>query len=199
MPVFDFLKAWPAEILLERAAGDPKRKALPIFELSWNHTTLHALRIDRPSPISRCFTRRPITRAALHMHERFGDEVMAHLEFVRFDGQIACLGLPIVRFTEARLDEIMRHHEEYGCPIFNPHAFTLEEGGMKQVDRNHLAFKRKADPEGLLNPGKMLGWDDPSYSGIERQVPVPISRGARLIQAARCGGRSDPTRTGRWE
>jgi FAD/FMN-containing dehydrogenase len=42
----DFLKAWPAEVLLERAADDPKRKALPIFELSWNHTTLHALRID---------------------------------------------------------------------------------------------------------------------------------------------------------
>ena len=89
------------------------------------------------------------------MHERFGDEVMAHLEFVRFDGQIACLGLPIVRFsTEERLDEIIRHHEDYGCPIFNPHAFTLEEGGMKQVDRTHLAFKRKADPEGLLNPAR---------------------------------------------
>ena len=83
------------------------------------------------------------------MHERFSDEVMPHLEFVRFDGQIACLGLPIVRFsTEERLDEIIRHHEDYGCPIFNPHAFTLEEGGMKQVDRTHLTFKRAADPGG---------------------------------------------------
>ena len=42
----DFLKAWPGEILLERAAADPRRRALPIYELSWNHTTLHALRID---------------------------------------------------------------------------------------------------------------------------------------------------------
>jgi FAD/FMN-containing dehydrogenase len=172
LPAFrDFVKAWPGEILLERAAGDPKRKALPIFELSWNHTTLHALRIDPTVTYLQVLYPAPDhVHRALHMHERFGDEVMAHLEFVRFDGQIACLGLPIVRFsTEERLDEIMRHHEDYGCPIFNPHAFTLEEGGMKQVDRTHLAFKRAADPEGLLNPGKMLGWDDPSYTGNDRR------------------------------
>ena len=40
---------------------------------------------------------------------------------------------------------------------------------MKQVDRTRLAFKRKADPEGLLNPGKMLGWDDPDYTATSRQ------------------------------
>ena len=172
MPGFrDFLKAWPGEVLLERAAGDPKRKALPIFELSWNHTTLHALRIDPTVTYLQVLYPPPDhVRRALHMHERFGDEVMAHLEFVRFDGQIACLGLPIVRFTtEERLDEIIRQHEDQGCPIFNPHAFTLEEGGMKQVDRTHLAFKRAADPQGLLNPGKMLGWDDPDYAATSRQ------------------------------
>ena len=104
------------------------------------------------------------------MYRDFGEEVMIHLEFVRFDGQIACFGLPIVRFTdEKRLDEIIRHHEDHGCPIFNPHAFTLEEGGMKQVDRSHLAFKREADPQGLLNPGKMIGWDNPDYAGMSRQ------------------------------
>jgi hypothetical protein len=34
---------------------------------------------------------------------------------------------------------------------------------MKRVDPAQLAFKREADPMGLLNPGKMLAWDDPSY------------------------------------
>jgi hypothetical protein len=104
------------------------------------------------------------------MHREFGEEVMIHAEFVRFDGQIACFGLPIVRFrSENRLNEIIEFHEENGCPIFNPHAFTLEEGGMKQVDHTHLAFKRQADPEGLLNPGKMIGWDNPGYDGMSRQ------------------------------
>ena len=26
-----------------------------------------------------------------------------------------------------------------------------------------LAFKREADPQGLLNPGKMIAWEDPAY------------------------------------
>jgi len=159
----DFLSTWPGEILLERAASDPKRKGLPIYELSWNHTTLHALRIDPTITYLQILYPPPRHLELVdQMRRAFGDEVMIHLEFVRFEGEIACFGLPIVQFTtEERLDEIIRFHEDHGCPIFNPHAYTLEEGGMKQVDRSHLAFKREADPQGLLNPGKMLGWDDP--------------------------------------
>jgi hypothetical protein len=83
---------------------------------------------------------------------------------VRFDGDITCFGLPLIRFTtEERLDEIIDLHNENGCPVFNPHRFTLEEGGMKQTDEIQLAFKRQADPKGLLNPGKMIAWDDPDY------------------------------------
>lgn len=167
----DFLLAWPGTVLLERAAGDPRRRTLPIFELSWNHTTLHALRIDPTVTYLQVLYPPPAhVEHVERMYRHFGEEVMIHLEFVRFDGQIACFGLPIVRFTsESRLDEIIRYHEDHGCPIFNPHAFTLEEGGMKQVDRSHLAFKRAADPQGLLNPGKMIGWDNPDYAGMSRQ------------------------------
>ena len=83
---------------------------------------------------------------------------------MRFDGNITCFGLPLVRFTtEERLDEIIRLHEDNGCPIFNPHRYTLEEGGMKQTDEVQLAFKREADPQGLLNPGKMIAWENPDY------------------------------------
>ena len=34
---------------------------------------------------------------------------------------------------------------------------------MKQTDAVQLAFKREADPQGLLNPGKMIAWDNPAY------------------------------------
>ena len=80
----------------------------------------------------------------------FPGELISHLEFVRFDGDITCFGLPLIRFTsEARLDEIMDLHNANGVPIFNPHRFTLEEGGMKQTDEIQLEFKRQADPKGL--------------------------------------------------
>ncbi|MEM7044446.1 MAG: FAD-binding oxidoreductase [Pseudomonadota bacterium] len=166
----DVLGDWPGTVLLQRKASDPKRKSLPIYELSWNHTTLHALKIDPTiTYLQVLYPPGEHLDRVQHMHETFGEEVMSHLEFVRFGGKIACFGLPLVAFTsEERLDEIIRYHEDNGCPIFNPHAFTLEEGGMKAIDRTQLVFKREADPKGLLNPGKMLGFDDPDYDGSDR-------------------------------
>jgi hypothetical protein len=94
----------------------------------------------------------------------FGDEVPGHLEFIKFNGGIQCAGLPLVRYTtEARLNEIIHIHEDNGCPILNPHRYTLEEGGMKRTDTVQLAFKQETDPMGLLNPGKMIAWENPEF------------------------------------
>ena len=57
---------------------------------------------------------------------------------------------------QARMAEIERD----GCTVFNPHVVTIEEGGMKQIDTAQIEFKRQADPYGLMNPGKTLGWTD---------------------------------------
>ena len=161
----DLLEAWPGEIVHRRAhhggdAGEP-----PVFEYTWNHTTLHALKHDRRITYLQTLFPPPHHVAKVEeMSERFGAELPIHLEFVRFSGQIACFGLQIVHFrSEERLAEIIEQHEAAGCPIFNPHKYTLEEGGMKKVDPLQLAFKREADPKGLLNPGKMLAWHDPDY------------------------------------
>ena len=139
---------------------------VPAYEHSWNHTTLQALKADRSITYLQMLFPPPDHLALIErMVATFGDEVPLHLEFVRYGGQVACFGLQLVRFTtEERLAEIIRIHEEAGAPVFNPHAFTLEEGGMKRVDATQLAFKREADPLGLLNPGKMLAWDDPDWT-----------------------------------
>ena len=156
-----------AEILYRSdTASDTEKKGLPpVFELAWNHTTLRGIRVD-PS-ITYLQVLHPFPdhlESVRRLTEIFGDEVPGHLEFVRFDGKITCFGLPIVRFSsEKRLDEIIAIHEDNGCPIFNPHRYTLEEGGMKQTDAVQLAFKREADPDGLLNPGKMIGWENPDF------------------------------------
>jgi FAD/FMN-containing dehydrogenase len=169
MPAFDaFLARHTRASLLYRSdtATDEERKGLPpAYELAWNHTTLRGLRVDPSITYLQVLYPAPehLARVA-EMTALFGDEVPGHLEFVRFDGAITCFGLPIVRFTtEKRLEEIMRLHEEGGCPIFNPHRYTLEEGGMKRSDPVQLAFKREADPKGLLNPGKMIAWEDPDF------------------------------------
>ncbi len=147
-------------------ASAEERKGLPPnYELTWNHTTLRGLRVDPAITYLQALYPFPTQLATVEkIHEHFGEEVMGHLEFVRFNGKITCFGLPLVRFTTPeRLDEIIAIHEDMGAPIFNPHRYTLEEGGMKQTDSVQLAFKREADPKGLLNPGKMIAWEDPDF------------------------------------
>jgi FAD/FMN-containing dehydrogenase len=156
-----------AEILFRSdQVPDADRKGLPpAFELTWNHTTLRALRHD--PTITYLQSLYPFPRhidLVERIHARLGEEVPAHVEFVRMDGRVTCLGVPLVRFTtEERLDEIVCIHEEMGAAIFNPHRYTLEEGGMKRTDEVQLAFKNETDPRGLLNPGKMIAWEDPHY------------------------------------
>ena len=147
------------------ASADEKKGLPPAFELAWNHTTLRALRVDPSITYLQTLYPFPHQLALVEkMDAMFPGEVFSHLEFVRLDGNITCFGLPLVRFTsEARLDEIIRLHEDNGCPVFNPHRYTLEEGGMKQTDAVQLAFKRETDPQGLLNPGKMIAWENPDY------------------------------------
>lgn len=156
-----------AEVLFDAATAtlEAREGLPPNYELSWNHTTLRAIRVDPAITYLQVLYPFPDQlRLVREAHARFGDEVMGHLEFVRLDGAVTCFGLPLVRFTtERRLDEIVRIHEDMGAPIFNPHRYTLEEGGMKQTDAAQLAFKREADPSGLLNPGKMVAWDDPDF------------------------------------
>ncbi|WP_431283318.1 FAD-binding oxidoreductase [Humitalea sp. 24SJ18S-53] len=148
---------------LHRIASDDA--PVPLYEHSWNHTTLQALKTDKSITYLQTLFPAPDHLALVaKMEAIFGDEVPIHLEFVRFGGAVCCFGLQLVRFTtEERLAEIIAIHEAAGAPIFNPHTFTLEEGGMKRVDARQLEFKRAADPKGLLNPGKMIAWDDPDW------------------------------------
>ena len=148
-----------------RAAKDTLTGLPPNYELAWNHTTLRALRVD--PAITYLQIRYPEDRGLSlisRIHEIFRDEVLGHLEIIRFNGRVGFAGLPMVRFsTEERLQEIMNEHEAMGAMVFNPHRYALEEGGMKQTDATQLAFKRETDPQGLLNPGKMIAWEDPAF------------------------------------
>lgn len=149
---------------------EPGVKLPAAFELAWNHTTLRALRVDPTITYLQMMVPRPVMFEKLvELKVRFGDELLLHFEFTRFDGVVSPVGLPIVRHTSnERLEEIIRILElELGLPVFNPHRVTLEEGGMKRTNPTQLAFKKQADPKGLLNPGKMIAWVDPDW------VPVP--------------------------
>ena len=161
-----FLGRLPAGQLIYRSDdNDWDRTPGPVFEYGWNHTTLRALRVDPSITYLQVRYAYPDHIALVQkMRADFSPEVMQHLEVMRESGRTIFAGLSMVRFTtEERLDEIVRLHEEAGAIIFNPHRYTLEEGGRQSADQRQLDFKREADPKGLLNPGKMITWDNPDH------------------------------------
>ncbi|MEM6386536.1 MAG: FAD-binding oxidoreductase [Pseudomonadota bacterium] len=137
-----------------------------VFEYGWNHTTLRALKVDPSITYLQVRYGYPQHKDLIQqMRDALSPEVLQHLEVLREGGKVMFAGLSLVKFTsEERLDEIVRMHEDAGAMIFNPHRYTLEEGGRQTVDDRQLRFKQEADPKGLLNPGKMIAWDDPDWT-----------------------------------
>ncbi len=163
-----------ATVIYRSDDNDWARGPGPVFEYGWNHTTLRALKVDPSITYLQVRYGYPQHRALVErMREEFSPEVLQHLEVLKEGGKVMFAGLSLVKFTsEERLDEIIRIHEEAGAMIFNPHRYTLEEGGRQTVDDRQLTFKKEADPKGLLNPGKMIAWDDPNW-GYEHMYAYP--------------------------
>lgn len=137
----------------------------PLHEIGWNHTTLRAMKVDPDiTYLQMMFGDDPAAEAEA-LKARLGDEVQLHFELTTIMGEVRAVALPLVKYSgEARLEELVTVLEaELGFTVFNPHRVTLEEGGMKEPDLTQLAFKRETDPQGLLNPGKMIAWEDPNW------------------------------------
>jgi FAD/FMN-containing dehydrogenase len=143
------------------APSEERPGTVPLYEYTWNHTTLQWLKSDRSITYLQClFPHDRLVESAQEMIARFPDEVLAHHEFIRFGGRVTASALPILRYTTPeRLNEIIALHEEAGVMIANPHVVSLEAGSRhKRADADQLGFKREVDPYGLLNPGKMASF-----------------------------------------
>jgi FAD/FMN-containing dehydrogenase len=152
------LRQHPAGTITYEQPSDESQGETPLYEYTWNHTTLQMLKRDRGVTYLQAL--HPAARlqdSIAEMAAVFGQEVIPHLEFIRVGGQVTASGLPIVRYTtEERLREIIATYRKHGISIADPHTCTLEDGaGHKRVDADQLSFKRAHDPHGLLNPGKM--------------------------------------------
>ena len=140
------------------APTDESPGKVPLYEYTWNHTTLQWLKSDRSITYLQClYPHDRLAASVRQMAEMFPGEVLPHLEFIRFGGKVTCSALPIVRYTTPeRLNEIIRLHEDNGVMIANPHVVSLEDGSRhKRADADQVGFKHEVDPYGLLNPGKM--------------------------------------------
>ena len=155
------LEGWLPElggVLLWQAAQGQSR-GIPLRELCWNHTTLHARSRDGGFTYLQLMLPQPEGPALAALRARWGDDLLWHLEAVRSFGaqRLACLPLVRWRGHEA-LEELIAQAQALGCLLFNPHVLTVEDGGLGVVDADQVAAKAAYDPDGLLNPGKLRGW-----------------------------------------
>jgi len=157
---FKSLLGGAGEIVFE-ATFDESPGQTPLYEYTWNHTTLQVLKIDRGFTYQQClFPHDRLLESVAETTALFGDEIWHHLEFIRFGGRVTASALPVVRFTTPeRLFEIVALYEKHGVFVANPHVYTLEDGSRhKRADADQIGFKAEVDPHGLLNPGKMRSY-----------------------------------------
>ena len=132
-------------------------------ELSWNHTTLHVRASEPGWTYLQMLLPQPEAPAMAALKQRWGDALLWHLELVRQQGCPRLAALPLVRWQGAdQLNRLMDDCRAAGAVLFNPHVITVEDGGLGVIDADQVAAKQRFDPEGLLNPGKLRGWEERS-------------------------------------
>jgi FAD/FMN-containing dehydrogenase len=133
------------------------RKTIGVSDFTWNHTTLWAMKTDASlTYLQAGFSPADYIQQMKTIKEQFGDEVLFHFEWVRSGGKVTPNCLPLVFYkSEQRLYEIIGFCESIGVKIFDPHTWVLDNGGRGEVGSMERR-KRLNDPQGLLNPGKII-------------------------------------------
>jgi hypothetical protein len=157
----DLAKSFDGQICYKKTADEVQASNRTLIEYTWNHTTLHALKIDKNfTYIQSGFTPSKHIEQVKALEKELGGEVLMHLEFLRTkEGDFNCSGLQLIHYTtESRLNEIMSIYRSHGVQINNPHVFIVEDGKQNNLDPAVVKMKERFDPTGLLNPGKLRSW-----------------------------------------
>jgi FAD/FMN-containing dehydrogenase len=160
-----------------KTAAEVQKSNRTLMEFTWNHTTLHALKVDPTlTYLQSGFVPGRQVEQITEMEQLLGGEVLMHVEFLRnIAGLLTCSALQLVRFSsEERLEEVMRIHRAHGVHINNPHVNIVEDGKAGgPLPPEVIAVKKRFDPMGLLNPGKLRDW--PVESVGKRSSPAAVA------------------------
>jgi len=129
-------------------------------DLVWNHTTLQLRAKDKNwTYLQMLLPFDGENELINNLKKVYGKKILWHIEAVSQNGIPRLAALPVFKWTDQNeLNKIINECKKYGAIIFNPHALTVEGGGLGVVDADQVKAKLKYDPKGLLNPGKLEGW-----------------------------------------
>lgn len=169
-PLLELVNQYAGTVTYRKTAEEVAVSNRTLLEFTWNHTTLNALKVDKGiTYLQSAFTAGEHLAQVKYMEQLLGGEVMMHAEFIRnMEGNITCTALQLVKFsTEERLQEIMQIHRDNGVRINDPHVSIVEDGKAGgELPQAVLDIKRRFDPQGLLNPGKVRAWLNPPEKAV---------------------------------
>ncbi len=133
-----------------------KGKGFQIYDFTWNHTTQWAMKADSNlTYLQDAYDPERVYEQIALRKEKFGNQILSHIEFIRGADGIRTGGLSIVDYRgREQLWEIIKWCEDNGIRIANPHTHFLDEDS-RWFGENFIAAKNRWDPEHLLNPGHL--------------------------------------------
>ncbi|MCB2069945.1 MAG: FAD-binding oxidoreductase, partial [Ottowia sp.] len=121
-------------VTYHRTAEQVRQSPRTLLEFSWNHTTLHALKVDKTlTYIQSGFDPARCLEQVRALEQALAGEVMMHLEFLRTkEGAFNCSGLQLIKYrSDERLEAIMQIYRDHGVQINNPHVYIVEDGKQR--------------------------------------------------------------------
>lgn len=136
------------------------KRGLLLSDFTWNHTTMWVMKADpNYTYLQDSFLPDHVFEQLRLRKERYGDDLLAHIEFMKFRGVVGPQGLSIVRFrSKEQLWAMMEFCESIGQWVANPHTHRLDED-VRWNGQPILDAKARWDPNGLLNPGHLASLD----------------------------------------
>lgn len=128
----------------------------PLYAFTQGHTVQEVKRTVKDiTSVGGMFRAPDLEEFVLRVHRRIRHTGPLSFGVRRWNGDLVCSGSTLVDFRDkSQLEEVARLMQEEGVAVANPHASNVRRTGKKEIGERDVAFKRRMDPKGLLNPGR---------------------------------------------
>ena len=149
------------QVTWHKPEANQHRGDLQLTDFSWNHTTLWAMKADENfTYLQDLFDSEKVYEQLAQRKARYGDQILEHIEFMKFRGKMNPQGLSLLRYqSKEQLWEIIEYCESIGIWIANPHTHYLDED-VRWNGQPILDAKVRWDPHSLLNPGHLRALEE---------------------------------------
>lgn len=156
----------------------------PMYEFAFGHTTLQVQKtMPNVTEVEGFFRSNDLEGQVLRVYERIRHTGPLRLEVRRWEGDLVCSGSTFIPFkTEEEVGDVVRMMREEGIRVANPHASNVRGVGKKEIGPADIAFKKRMDPEGLLNPGR-FEIDEARDAVIDKHLKTDGWLETRLIKS----------------